>query len=283
MATCEKLTNIRHIEIQFAKMTNRIKEALISKNVDVASLIEQLCAISAVKSKNVPLFDKDVFKKIKSIHDFWRELRFFWNIFDYEFLQIVIELSGCAEAQVILKDFLSRIDPSAIEDADLVLYCKEEHREGSLRPELRIKVKADKCTSNIKSTVEEIVSKAYDLEKYALRFQCIKEGCIELVYYISKPLKLHLLQYDIPRKIILKEFLAHKIISLRIDEFELINTTVSSVASCIHQHSYAQQTSIFGYRLMIDISVSSESMQSSPEFKFFEGPLNSICSLAQFS
>ena len=228
VAACEKLTNIQHIDIQFGKMTNRIKEALISNNVDVVPLIEQLCAISAVKRKNVPLFDKDVFKKIKSIQDFWRELRIYWNIFDYELLQIVIEISSCRQAQVILEDFLSRIDPSAIEDADLVLYCKKECWEGSLRPELRIKVKAEKCTSDIKSTVEKIVSKTYDLEKYALRFQGIKEGCIELLYYVSRPLKLHLLRFEISREIILGEFLAHKIISLQIDEFELLNTTVSS-------------------------------------------------------
>lgn len=243
VATCEKLTNIRDIDVQFGMMTNTIKQALISNNVDVASLIEQLCAISAVKNKNVPLFDKDVFEKIKSVDDFWRELRYFWNIFDYEFLQIVIKISRCREAQMILDDFLSRIDPSAIEDADLVLYCKVEHREGSLRPELRIKVKAEKCTPNIKSMAKEIVSKTYDLEKYVLRFQGIKEGCIELLYYISKPLKLYLLQFEISRKIILGEFLAHKIISLQVDEFELINTTVSSVASIVYMHqcSYTQQ------------------------------------------
>ena len=234
VAACEKLTNIRHIEVQFAKMTNRIKEALISDNVDVGSLIEQLCTISAVKNKNVPLFDKDVFKNIKSIHDFWRELRFFLNIFDYEFLQIVIEISGCRGAQMILEDFLSRIDPSAIEDADLVLYCKEEYREGSLKPELRIKVKSGKCTPKIKSMVEEIVSKTYKLKKYALQFQSIKEGCGELLYYISKPLEMYLLQFELSRKTILEEFLAHKIISLHIDIFELINTTVSSVTSIVY-------------------------------------------------
>ena len=218
---CEKLTNIQDIEVQFAMMTDRIKQALIKNNVDVASLIEQLCAISAVKNKNVPLFDEDVFEKIKSIGDLWRKLKNFWNIFDYEFLLYVVKISNCREAQEIFENFLSRIDPTAIEDADLVLHCKGEHQEGSLKPVLRIKVKAEICTPNIKSMVEEIVSKIYDLEKYALRFQGIKKGCIELLYYISKPLKLYLIQFKISRKIILEEFLVHKIISLHIDEFEL--------------------------------------------------------------
>ena len=224
---CEKLTNIQHIEIQFAKMTNRVKQALINNNVDVASLIEQLCAISAVKSKKVPLFDEDVFERIKSIDEFWRKLRSFWNIFDYEFLQCIVKLSDCREAQVIFEEFLSTIDPSAIEDVDLILDCREEHREGLLKSVLRIKVNTDKCTSSIKRKVEEIVSKTYDLDKYALRFQGIKEGCVELLYCISKPLKLHLLQVKISDRVILGEFLAHKITSLHIDEFEVINITVS--------------------------------------------------------
>ena len=225
----EKLISIQRIEVQFAMMTSRIKQALIKNNVDVVSLIEQLCAISAVKCKNIPLFDEDVFEKIKSIDDFWRKLRSFWNIFDYELLQFVVEISDCKEAQHIFVEFLSRIDPSAIEDVDLVLDCRVEDREGLLKPVLRIKVKAEKCTTAIKKRIEEIVSKTYNLERYALRFQGIKAGCIELLYYILKPLKLYLLQFKVSEDI-MAEFLAHKIISLHIDEFELkilSDTTVS--------------------------------------------------------
>ena len=45
----EKWTKIKDIEIQFAKMTIRIKQALISNDVDVVQLIEQLCAIFCCK------------------------------------------------------------------------------------------------------------------------------------------------------------------------------------------------------------------------------------------
>ena len=229
----EKLISIQRIEVQFAKMTSRIKQALISNNVDVVLLIERLCAISAVKSKNIPLFDEDVFEKIKSIDDFWRKLRSFWSIFDYELLQFVVEISDCKEAQHIFAEFLSRIDPSAIEDVDLVLDCKVEDREGLLKPVLRIKVKAEKCTTTIKKRIEEIVSKTYNLERYALRFQGIKRAVlsyyIELLYYTSKPLKLYLLQLKVSEDIV-AEILAHKIVSLHIDEFEMkfpSDTTVS--------------------------------------------------------
>ena len=65
----------------------------------------------------------------------------------------------------------------------------------------------------------------YKLNKYALCFRGIKEGCIELLYYISKSLRTYLLNFELSKGI-LKGFHAHKIISLHIDEFEL-DTTVS--------------------------------------------------------
>ena len=206
-------------------MTNKIKRALINNNVDVVSLIEQLCTISAVKNKEVPLFDPDVFEKIKSIDDFWKILKNFLRIFDYELLLYVVEISECKDAQQIFEEFLSKIDPSAITDMDLVPYCKVEHPEGSLKPVLRIKVKIKICTSDVKKQVEEIVSQAYDLEKYALCFQGIREGCIELLYYISQPLKTYVLQFKLSKNT-LENFHAHKIISLHIDKLEL-DTTVS--------------------------------------------------------
>ena len=216
----EMLTRIESIEIEFAKMTIEIKKALISNKVDVEVLIELLCAISAVRNKNVPLFDNDVFEKVKSINDFWKELRGFWTIFDYDVLKYIIEVSQCEKAQKIFEEFLSRIDPSTIEDVDLVLHCTEERWKGSLKPVLRIKVKTDKCTLNVKNAVKEIVSKVYELDKFALHFQGIKKGCIELLYHISTPLKLHLLHFEATRSD-MDVFVAHDIVSLHVDEHEL--------------------------------------------------------------
>ena len=105
----ENLAELIDIEIQFAKMTIRIKQALINNNVDVVLLIKQLCAISAVKNKMMPLFDAAVFKRIESIDDFWKMLRSFLSIFDYELLLYVVEISDCKEAQQILDEYLSKV------------------------------------------------------------------------------------------------------------------------------------------------------------------------------
>ena len=228
----EKWTSIKDIDIQFGKMTSRIEQALISNNVDATKLITQLRAISVVKNKKVPLFDDEVFEKIQSVDMLWRKLSSFWNIFDYELLECVIEISECGEARSILKNFLSRIDPSAIEDANLVLYYEKQNLKGQLKPVLRVKVNTEKCTLKIKEKVKKIISKAFNLDKYALCFRSIKKGCIELFYYISKPLKSHLLSFKISEDTI-AEFLADEIISLQIDERKLkipsnvTDTTVS--------------------------------------------------------
>ena len=214
------LTNILDNEIQFTKMMNVIRQALIKSNVDVFSLIERLCAVSSVKNKMVPLFDESVFEEIKSIDKFWGKLESFWSIFGHELLQCIVEISECEEAQIILENFLSRFDFSAIKDVDLALHCGLEDLEGSLRPMLRIKINAEKCTLSVKNNVEEIVSKIYNLNECAACFQGIIEDCNELVYYVSNPLKLYLLQFKVSKGD-LAEFLAHKVISLNIDQFEL--------------------------------------------------------------
>ena len=232
--SCDELTSIRDIEAQFAVMTSRIKQALIDNNVDVVSLIERLCAITAVKNENVPLFDEDVFERIQSIDEFWKRLRDQWNLFDYELLEYIINISECREAKEIFKDFFSSFDPSAIEDVGLVLDCRVKDREGLLKPVLRIKVKAERCTSHIKYMVKKIVSEKFDLEKYTLRLQSIKKGCVELSHYISQSLRTYLLYFKFSKHT-LEDFRAHKIVSLRIDEFEL-DTAVSNcynVAKCL--------------------------------------------------
>ena len=51
-------------------MTDKIKQALINGKINVDSLVEQLRSISGVKNRNVPLFDEEVFTKIKSVKEF---------------------------------------------------------------------------------------------------------------------------------------------------------------------------------------------------------------------
>ena len=232
-----RLTSIEVIECEFAKMTTAVEKALINAKIDVAELIKQLSAINAVKNKKVPLFDEDVFTKIQSIDDLWKKLRVFWTIFDYEVLEYVVRLSECREAEDIFKGFISRIDPSKIEDADLMLHCKEEQCEGQPKPVLRVKINSDKCTPNIKSKVKRAVSKAYKLKKYTLCLKCIRKGCIEMVYYISKSLKLYLINFAITGSS-MEKFLAHDIINLCIhdtdDEFELkVPSNIVDVVSSI--------------------------------------------------
>ena len=57
------------LEADFASTTNKIKQALISSSepVDVKSVVQQLQTSTAVKDKNVPLFDEEVFENVTAI------------------------------------------------------------------------------------------------------------------------------------------------------------------------------------------------------------------------
>ena len=218
----ETLTTIEDIEIEFAIMTDKIKQALINTKINVDSLIEQLRSISGVKNRKVPLFDEEVFTKIKSVEELWKTLSIFWSIYDYDILRFIIKITKCEDAKRVLENFLSRIDPTVIEDVDLVLHCRVEQKEGLPNMcKLRIKINAKKCTYDIKENVKEIISKAYDLQQYTLCFKSIKEGCIELLFYISKEVMTYLLHCKITARTLTK-FSDCKIINIFVNEIDIL-------------------------------------------------------------
>ena len=173
-----------------------------------------------------------MFDNVTTVEKLWEKLNRFWSIFDYDLLKILLRIVECKRANEIFEDFLLKIDISAMEDMDLVLHYKVFEREGLMKPLLRIKVKAEKCTSFIERKVKEIVSSKFDIKEYSLRLRSIKEGCIELVYEISNPMMSYFLHckfagYD------LTEFAAHNIISLHINDMELkIPSEIYKVGNC---------------------------------------------------
>ena len=111
-------------------MTDKIKQALVNSKINIDLLIEQLCSISGVRNRNVPLFDEEVFTKIKSVEEFWKTLSTFWSIYDYDILRFIItKITDYENTQKALAEFLSKIDPTVIEDVDLELDCRVERKE----------------------------------------------------------------------------------------------------------------------------------------------------------
>ena len=87
----------------------------------------------------------------------------------------------------------------------MVLHCRVEQKEGlPNKCILRIKVNAKRCTYNVKKKVKEIVSEEYNLQQYTLCFKSIKEGCIELLFYISKAVMTYLLHCKITARTLTK-------------------------------------------------------------------------------
>jgi len=212
-ASC-KIASFHELEVEFAKMTTKIKEALRQNNVCVHELIDRLTATTAVRDRNVPLFDEEVYGQVKSINDLWRKLRTFWTIYDYDLLIFVVELTECEEAQRILNNFVDKIDPSALNDINLVLHLNIYDKVNLLQPTLRIKVNTENCTFDVMERVKEIVSKKFDLEKYSLCLVGIKEGCVELLFCVSKAVQLYLWNFGS----IMADFASNDIVSVHISD-----------------------------------------------------------------
>ena len=63
--------DLEDLEMEFAVITNKIKQVLNSSHIDIKSLLEQLQTMSAVKDKKVPLFDDDVFENVTTVDKVW--------------------------------------------------------------------------------------------------------------------------------------------------------------------------------------------------------------------
>ena len=217
----DKLRTEEDLEMEFASTTDKIKQALCNSPINVTSVVEQLQTFSAVRNKNVPLLDEDVFENVTTVEKLWQRLSRFWLIYDYDMLKILLGIVKCKKADEIFEEFLSKIDVSAMEDMELVPHYEVFERQGLVKPLLRIKVKAEQCTEPVKNKVKEVVSSIFDLEKFSLRFRAIKEGCIELIYELSNAMMSYFLHcqftgYD------LAELAAHDIISIHINDMKLI-------------------------------------------------------------
>ena len=96
---------------------------LCSSPVDVVSVVEQLQTISAVKDKNVPLFDKDVFENVRIMAKVEQILVSVWS----QCIKISTKVLECKRAEEIFQDFLSRIDTAAMDNMDLMVHCGNQN------------------------------------------------------------------------------------------------------------------------------------------------------------
>ena len=185
-----------NIQLHFFKISYLIKEALIKNEVDVGLLIELLCATSAVKNKQIPIFDKEVLEKIRSIDEFWERLRGLLKICNVELLKCIVEISGCKEAQDVLEEFLPKFIPAAVED--LERYWEEERWVELPMPVLSVTMCCNKFSLKVIKSVEEMMSKIYKTNEYALHFFRAEQDPVILHYHVSQSLSTYIDTAKIP-------------------------------------------------------------------------------------
>ena len=204
-------------------MVINIQEALKKSNIDVTKLLIKLKS-SAVRDRQVPLFDPGIFEKVSTIDKLFETLSKYWELFDYDVLMYLVNTAECEAAIKVYDEFLTSFDSSVMSNYQLILHYRKFNKENVLPGtyKLRVKIAQDKCTAEIERKVKGIISEHFKLEKYALILKGIKQGCCELIYQISPSVKSYMLEYKIAGCDVL-QLKAHMITVLGVDnDMELI-------------------------------------------------------------
>ena len=160
-----------------------------------------LCTIciSAVENQQIPIFDKKVFEKVRSIHEFWDMMKGLLTIVNFELLKLIADISGSKVAYDILKeDFLQKFNPSAIED--MRPYWELEPCLDFPMLVLKVQVSTEKVqvstekkvTLKFIKSVTEMISKQHKVNEYALHFFKAERDPVVLCYYILRSVHLYL-------------------------------------------------------------------------------------------
>ena len=201
-------------------MVTKIQEALTKSDIDVSKLLIKLKSSSAVRDREVPLFDPGIFERVKSIDKLFETLSGYWHFFDYDVLMYLVNTAECKEAKILLyDDFLASFDSSAISNDHQLILNYHKFNEGNILPgtcKLRVKVAHDECTADVQQRVKCIIADYFNLEKYSLILKGIKQGCTELTFQISPSVYSYVLQYEADECSML-QMKSHMIVSIKVD------------------------------------------------------------------
>ena len=216
----KRLSSIDEVEAEFGIMVTKIQEALTKSNIDVSKLLIKLKSSSAVRDREVPLFDPGIFERVKSIDKLFEILSGYWHLFDYDVLMYLVNTAECKEAKILLyDDFLASFDASAISNDHQLILNYHKFNEGNILPgtcKLRVKVAHDVCTAEVQRRVKSIIAGYFNLEKYSLILKGIKQGCTELTFQISHSVYSYVLQYEVDECSVL-QIKSHMIVSIKVD------------------------------------------------------------------
>ena len=95
-------------------MVTKIQKVLENDDVYVSKLLVKLKSSSAVRDREVSLFDPGIFERITSIDKLFETLSGYWHLFDYDVLLYLVSTAERKEDKVIFDDFLTSFDSSVI-------------------------------------------------------------------------------------------------------------------------------------------------------------------------
>ena len=165
-------------------MINNIEKAFSDGSIDLNDVLRKLNNSFATKNKEIPLFEKNIFKDVVSIKSLFKVLGCLWNFYDHDMLAFLIDTAKCEKANKIYSEFCASSDLSAF---DLLnCYCNEEILTLPGYSTLKITIEKQECTSRTIERIKSMTIDHYGLEKYAIILKKVTKGCINLEYHIPE-------------------------------------------------------------------------------------------------
>ena len=179
--------SLKDIEEDFENMIFDVQKAFINDNVVVDDLLMNLKTSSATKNKEVPLFEEDFFKNVKSIETLFKVLDYYWNLYDHDMLAFLINTAKCKMACVIYQKFVNFLNLSSF---DLLSHPNKEMAPGYKI--LQITIDKSECTIKTVENIKRMVVEYYELEKCAIVFKEVTKGSINIKYLTSDLVMIHI-------------------------------------------------------------------------------------------
>jgi len=170
---------------------NILKSYLCKIDYKVDDAVEILCGTSEY-------YDICLDDWVKNATDYsviFKYIAKYNSIYDYSMLQMFIEVVKCKDAEQVLQEFETKFEESLLNKMDLMELIKNEGRMPSV--ELRVKYNGLSLNEKEKKMIKKIVCNTFNLPEHSIFFHHAEDGCIALIFEISRSVKDYLLSLKI--------------------------------------------------------------------------------------
>jgi len=177
---------------KYGSVFAKIKET-IEKVPDKFKIDDLVLKLNAIDADNRTIFSTDDTNNVKItiVHELFRWIAKWCNIYNYDLLRGFVISIECEEAIKLINDFTKELQELVLMELDLF---SEVGKPLPGTHVLEIKYTGNDHLCSTEKLVREIICDRFDSKRWSITFLCAGQGCTALVYQISPALKSYLLQ-----------------------------------------------------------------------------------------